>query len=82
MGEMLTVNFRQPSHEFTLGVGTNLISKLTILTLMICHARTRMWFLEFFCLHRILTLKGRLPGKVHQAHCEKIMRSGTTQDTK
>ena len=47
MGEMLTVNFRQPSHEFTFGVGIDLISKLTILTLMICHVRTRMWFLEF-----------------------------------
>ena len=36
MGEMLTVNFRQPSHEFTFNVGIDLISKLTILTLMIC----------------------------------------------
>jgi hypothetical protein len=26
MGEMLTVNFRQPSHEFTFGVGMNFIS--------------------------------------------------------
>jgi hypothetical protein len=24
MGEMLTVKFRQPSHEFTFGVGMNL----------------------------------------------------------
>jgi hypothetical protein len=47
MGEMLTVNFRQPSHEYTFSVGIDLISKLTILTLMICHVRTRMWYLEF-----------------------------------
>jgi hypothetical protein len=26
MGEMLTVNFRQPSHEFTFNVGMNFIS--------------------------------------------------------
>jgi hypothetical protein len=25
MGEMLTMNFRQPSHEFTFGVGMNFI---------------------------------------------------------
>jgi hypothetical protein len=34
------------------------------------------------CLHTILTLKGRLPGKVHQALCEKIMKPSTSQDTK
>jgi hypothetical protein len=43
---MLTVNLRQPSHEFTFGVGIDLISKLTILTLIICHVRTRMWYLD------------------------------------
>jgi hypothetical protein len=47
MGELLTVNFRQPSHEFTFDVGIDLISKLTILTLRIYKVRTRMWFLEF-----------------------------------
>jgi hypothetical protein len=47
MGELLTVNFRQPSLEFTFGVGIDLISKLTILTFMIYQVRTRMWFLEF-----------------------------------
>jgi hypothetical protein len=26
MGELLTVNFRQPSHEFTFGVGMNFTS--------------------------------------------------------
>jgi CO dehydrogenase/acetyl-CoA synthase alpha subunit len=41
-GRMLTVNFRQPSHEFTFGVGIDLISKLTILTLMIYQVHTRM----------------------------------------
>jgi hypothetical protein len=47
MGELLTVNFCQPSHEFTFSVGIDLISKLTILTLMIYQVHTRMWFLEF-----------------------------------
>jgi hypothetical protein len=47
MGELLTVNFRQPSHEFTFGVGIDLISKLTIQILMIYKVRIRMWFLEF-----------------------------------
>ena len=32
MGEMLTVNFRQPSHEFTFGVGMNFISYPLVLT--------------------------------------------------
>jgi hypothetical protein len=32
MGEMLTVKFRQPSHEFTFGVGMNFISYLLVLT--------------------------------------------------
>jgi hypothetical protein len=44
---MLTVNFHQPSHEFTFNVGIDLISKLTILTLMICQVRMSMWYLEF-----------------------------------
>jgi hypothetical protein len=47
MGEILTVNFRQPSHQSTFGVGIDLISKLTILTLMICQVHIRMWFFEF-----------------------------------
>jgi hypothetical protein len=47
MGEPLMVNFCQPSHEFTFSVGIDLISKLTILTLMICQVHTHMWFLEF-----------------------------------
>jgi hypothetical protein len=32
MGEMLTVKFRQPSHEFTFGVAMNFISYPLVLT--------------------------------------------------
>jgi hypothetical protein len=32
MGEMLMVNFRQPIHEFTFGVGMNFISYPLVLT--------------------------------------------------
>jgi hypothetical protein len=32
MGEMLAVKFRQPSHEFTFGVGMSFISYLLVLT--------------------------------------------------
>jgi hypothetical protein len=32
MGEMLTMNFRQPGHEFTFGVGMKFISYLLVLT--------------------------------------------------
>jgi hypothetical protein len=32
MGEMLIVNFRQPSHEFTFGVGMSSISYQLVLT--------------------------------------------------
>jgi hypothetical protein len=32
MGEMLTVNFGQPSHEFTFGVGMSFISYQLVLT--------------------------------------------------
>jgi hypothetical protein len=32
MGEMLTVKFRRPSHEFTFGVGMNFISYPLALT--------------------------------------------------
>jgi hypothetical protein len=35
MGEMLTVKFRQPSHEFTFGVGMNFISYPLVLTPMV-----------------------------------------------
>jgi hypothetical protein len=52
-GNLLTVNFHQPSHEFTFSVGIDLISKLTILTLIIYQVRNRMWFLEFIVYTRI-----------------------------
>jgi hypothetical protein len=32
MGELLTVKFRQPSHEFTFGVGMNFITYPLVLT--------------------------------------------------
>jgi hypothetical protein len=32
MGEMLRMNFRQPSHEFTFGVGMSFISYPLVLT--------------------------------------------------
>jgi hypothetical protein len=35
MGEMLTVKFRQPSHEFTFGVGISFISYPLVLTPLI-----------------------------------------------
>jgi hypothetical protein len=44
---LLTVNFRQPSHELTFNVGIDLISKLTILTLIMYQVHTRRWYLEF-----------------------------------
>ena len=47
MRELLTVNFCQPNHEFTFNVGIDLISKLTILTLIIYQVCTRMWYLKF-----------------------------------
>jgi hypothetical protein len=45
--EMLMVNFRQPSHEFTFNVGIDLIFKLMILTLIMYQVHTLMWHLEF-----------------------------------
>jgi hypothetical protein len=47
MGELLTVNFHQPSYEFTFNVGIDLISKLMILTLMICQVHLCMSILEY-----------------------------------
>jgi hypothetical protein len=35
MEEMLTVKFRQPSHEFTFGVGMTFISYPLVLTLLV-----------------------------------------------
>jgi hypothetical protein len=49
MGEMLTVKFHQPSHEFTFGVGMNFISYPLVLTPWyneFVHA-CRLWSLVF-----------------------------------
>jgi hypothetical protein len=35
MGELLTVKFRQPSHEFTFGVGMTFVSYQLVLTPMV-----------------------------------------------
>jgi hypothetical protein len=42
MGEMLTVKFRQPSHEFTFGVGMNFISYPLVLTPLVYQVRLCM----------------------------------------
>jgi hypothetical protein len=47
MGEMLTVNFHQSSHEFTFGVGMNFISYPLVLTRLVQHVRSCMSVLEF-----------------------------------
>jgi hypothetical protein len=47
MGEMLTVNFRQPSHEFTFGVGMSFISYTLVLT---------PWYNKFVCACRFWSL--------------------------
>jgi hypothetical protein len=47
MGEMLTVNFLQPSHEFTFGVGINFISYPLVLTPLVLQVRLCMSVLEF-----------------------------------
>jgi hypothetical protein len=47
MGEMLTVNFRQPSHEFTFSVGKNFTSYPLVLT---------PWYNKFVCACRFWSL--------------------------
>jgi hypothetical protein len=47
VSRLVIVNLCQPSHEFTFGVGIDLISKLMILSLIICQVHTRedhVWF--------------------------------------
>jgi hypothetical protein len=44
---VLTVNFGQPSHEFTFGVGINFISYLLLVTPLIWQVRSCMSVLEF-----------------------------------
>jgi hypothetical protein len=47
MGEMLTVKFRQPSHEFTFGVGMTFIPYPLVLTPLVYQVRLWMSVLEF-----------------------------------
>jgi hypothetical protein len=47
MGEMLTVKFRQPSHEFTFSVGMSFISYPLVLTPLIYQVHSCMSVLEF-----------------------------------
>jgi hypothetical protein len=47
MGELLTVKFRQPSHEFTFGVGMSFVSYPLVLTL---------WYNKFTCACRFWSL--------------------------
>jgi hypothetical protein len=46
-GELLTVKFRQPSHEFTFGVGINFISYPLVLP---------PWYNKFICACRFWSL--------------------------
>jgi hypothetical protein len=60
MGELLTVKIRQPSHEFTFGVGMTFVSIGTNprgITSSLVHVGFGVK-----CLRRVLTLKARLPG--------------------
>jgi hypothetical protein len=47
MGEMLTVKFRQPSHEFTFSVGMTFIPYPLVLTPLVYQVRLCMSVLEF-----------------------------------
>jgi hypothetical protein len=47
MGEMLTVKFRQPSHEITFGVGMTFISYPLVLTPLVYQVHSCMSVLEF-----------------------------------
>jgi hypothetical protein len=47
MGEMLTVKIRQPSHEFTFGVGISFIPYPLLLTPMVEQVHVCMSVLEF-----------------------------------
>jgi hypothetical protein len=47
MGEMLTVKFRQPSHEFTFGVGMTFVSYPLVLTPLVEQVHLCMSVLEF-----------------------------------
>jgi hypothetical protein len=76
------VNFRQPSHEFTFGVGMNFISYPLVLTpLDITSSFVHVGF-GVWCLCRNLALEARLPSKVHQVPCDKTLKPGTSQAMK
>jgi hypothetical protein len=47
MGEMLTVKFRQPNHEFTFGVSMGFISYPLVLTPLVQQVHSCMSVLEF-----------------------------------
>jgi hypothetical protein len=47
MGEMLTVKIRQPSHEFTFGVGISFIPYPLVLTPVVYKVHLCMSVLEF-----------------------------------
>jgi hypothetical protein len=47
MGEMLIVKFRQPSHEFTFGVGITFISYPLVLTPLVYQVHSCMSVLVF-----------------------------------
>jgi hypothetical protein len=47
MGEMLTVKIRQPSHEFTFGVGISFIPYPLVLTHVVYQVHLCMTVLEF-----------------------------------
>jgi hypothetical protein len=47
MGEMLTVKIRQPSHEFTFGVGISFIPCPLVLTPVVYQVHLCMLVLEF-----------------------------------
>jgi hypothetical protein len=46
MGELLTVKIRQPSHEFTFGVGMTFVSYSLVLTLVVYQVHLCMSVLE------------------------------------
>jgi hypothetical protein len=47
MGEMLMVNFRQPSHEFTFSIGITFIPYPLVLTPLVQQVHSCMSVLEF-----------------------------------
>jgi hypothetical protein len=75
------VNFCQPSHEFTFGVGMNFISYPLVLTPRYNKFVRACWFWSLMFIQE-LALKARVPGKVHQAHHDKTLKPSTSQAMK